>query len=646
MMIPFFKNFEDMAYEDYAILGLKAGLEIHQQLLTEKKLFCRCPAGQYEHGFDAEILRHMRPTLSELGEYDGTALMEFKTRKDIIYQINHHTVCTYEMDDTPPFEINQRALDIALECAMLLNTKLVSEVHIARKQYLDGSIPTGFQRTTIVGIEGWIPYKGRRIGITQIGLEEDSCREVSDEGHTRTYRADRLGMPLIETVTDPDMRTPQEVAEVAQVLRHLVRSTGKVRTGIGAARQDVNVSIRGGTRIEIKGVDRIKMIPKLIYNEAMRQFSLLQIKEELARRGIRTQQFAYSSEEVTRFFGKVSWDPIRLALMRGEQVHAVKLVGFAGMLSYPTQSGKVFSKEISDRVRVIACLTRLPNLLTSESTEESIEGHIWSKVRNAVKASTRDAIILVWGDEKDTQTAIQEIAIRAREATIGVPSETRQALIDGTNGFERILPGPERMYPDTDLPPLGIIQERIDRLEIGLPKQLWERENVYRDLGVPEHLVTEIAADPAAHEFEELVESFKVSPLQIARCLYERKKHLKRIGLAVERLDLDFWRGFFRAIESTPLWLENAHDLLVRFLTQDEDLETFLKTYWSQKPKPSNLSGTLDKIAKRLPSNIERDDKQLRYVMYHAMKELRGLEQGKSVRQLAETALKQRGEHV
>ncbi|MCK4755080.1 MAG: Glu-tRNA(Gln) amidotransferase subunit GatE, partial [Calditrichia bacterium] len=372
------KLFHEMTDADYAELGLRAGLEIHQQLFTEKKLFCRCPAGNYNIEYDAEILRHMRPTLSELGEYDGTALMEFKTKKEIIYQINHETVCTYEMDDTPPFEINQHALDIALEITMLLNYKLVSEIHIARKQYLDGSIPTGFQRTTIVGIDGWIVFKDRKIGLYQLGLEEDACREVSDIGHQRVYRTDRLGMPLIEMVTKPEMKTPQEVADVANLLRWLVRSTGKVRTGIGAARQDVNVSIKGGTRIEIKGVPRIPLIPLLIYNEARRQYALIKIREELLRRGITNKSFQTSSVEVTQLLVNTTWDPIRRALKRGEEIHCVKLEEYAGILRFPTQRGKVFSREISDRVRVVACLTRLPNILTSDNTEETIDSVIWT----------------------------------------------------------------------------------------------------------------------------------------------------------------------------------------------------------------------------------------------------------------------------
>ena len=322
-MSEFLKPFSEMTDQDYQNLGLKAGLEIHQQLLTEKKLFCRCPAARYSNVYDAEILRHMRPTLSELGEYDGTALMEFKTKKNIIYRINHETVCTYEMDDTPPFEINPQALDIAFQIAILMNYKLVNEIHIARKQYLDGSIPTGFQRTTIVGVDGWVPYKDRKIGLIQLGLEEDACREVSDISHERIYLTDRLGMPLIETVTEPVLYTPQEVADVANILRWLVRSTGKVRTGIGAARQDVNVSITGGTRIEIKGVARIPLIPLLIYNEAMRQYALLQIRENLKRRGVTEKTFKTNVKEVTRHLSQSSWAPIAWALRHGEKVFCV-----------------------------------------------------------------------------------------------------------------------------------------------------------------------------------------------------------------------------------------------------------------------------------------------------------------------------------
>jgi glutamyl-tRNA(Gln) amidotransferase subunit E len=247
---------KDATQEDYDRIGFMSGLEVHQQLKTKEKLFCHCPAGVYQKPdvYDAEVIRHMRPTLSELGEYDGTALMEFKTRKNIIYRLKNETTCTYEVDDTPPFPVNREALQIAIEISLLSKLNIVGEVHITRKQYLDGSIPTGFQRTAIIGVEGLLPLPNKNIRLIQLSLEEDSCREVSDIGHTRIYRTDRLGMPLIETVTYPEMVNPDEVKETCDYIRFLNRSTGKVRTGIGAGRQDVNVSCRGGHRVEIKGV--------------------------------------------------------------------------------------------------------------------------------------------------------------------------------------------------------------------------------------------------------------------------------------------------------------------------------------------------------------------------------------------------------
>jgi glutamyl-tRNA(Gln) amidotransferase subunit E len=559
-----FKPFAAMTPADYAEVGFRSGLEIHQQLLTAKKLFCRCPAGRYSDAYDAEILRHMRPTLSELGEYDGTALMEFKTRKEIIYRINRETVCTYEMDDTPPFMMDEEALDEALGVAMLYNLALVDELHIARKQYLDGSIPTGFQRTTIVGVNGFVPYRDRRISIVQLGLEEDACREVSDVGHRRVYRTDRLGMPLIETVTGPDMRTPQEVAEVAQILRRLVRSTGNVRTGMGAAREDVNVSVRGGTRVEIKGVPRIPRIPLLTYYEAMRQWNLLRLREELHRRGITPETFKSGSEDVTRILQKTSYQPIHEALAAGAVAAAVVLRGFRELLSWQTQTNTRFSREISDRVRVVACLTTLPNIIHSDSLSETLSSARWEAVRKAVGATADDTVVVVWGPAVDVRTGVQEIAIRAREAAIGVPSETRQALRDGTNGFERILPGPDRMYPDTDLPPKKVTEERLAQIRKGLPVPIWTREAWYRELGLPADVVEPLAASRLAGLFELLVKDWKIAPVAAAVALIQFPKRLKKKGLDPGALTEEAFRRIFALYRDRKISRDGLFALMER----------------------------------------------------------------------------------
>jgi glutamyl-tRNA(Gln) amidotransferase subunit E len=559
-----FKPFAEMTEADYHRIGFRGGLEIHQQLLTEKKLFCRCPAGRYSDHYHAEVLRHMRPTLSELGEYDGTALMEFKTRKEIIYRINRDTVCTYEIDDTPPFELNEEALDIALGIAMLYRCSMVDEIHIARKQYLDGSIPTGFQRTTIVGVNGRIPFGDREVRIVQLGLEEDACREVSDAGHRRVYLTDRLGMPLIETVTAPDMRTPHEVAAVGEICRRLVRSTGWVRTGIGAARQDVNVSVTGGTRIEIKGVPQIPRIPLLTYHEAMRQCSLLRLRAELHRRGVTSAAFASRTTEVTRILRKTRFQPIRTAIAEGKVVFGVNLAGFRDLLRWPTQTDTTFSREISDRVRVIACLTTLPNIVHSDSQSETLAAAEWQEIKRATGAGDNDTVVVVWGATADAETAAREVAIRAREAAVGIPSETRQALRDGTNGFERILPGPDRMYPDTDLPPKRIAADRLERLRRRLPTHFWEREAWCRELGVPADLVGQLAISRHWALFETAVREWALAPALVAVTLIQLPKRLQRKGICTAGLTAADFEGILAACRDGRLAREGLLPALAR----------------------------------------------------------------------------------
>ncbi|MBE0572084.1 MAG: Glu-tRNA(Gln) amidotransferase subunit GatE [Ignavibacteriaceae bacterium] len=568
-----FKPFGEMTEADYQTVGFKSGLEIHQQLLTDKKLFCRCPAGIYSDNYDAEILRHMRPTLSELGVYDGTALMEFKTKKEIIYRINRNTVCTYEMDDTPPFLINEDALDIALGIGMLYNCKLVDELHIARKQYLDGSIPTGFQRTAIYAVDGWIPYKDRKVKIVQMSIEEDSCREVADYNHNRIYLTDRLGMPLIETVTGPDMRTPQEVAEVGWICAKLVRSTHKVRRGIGAARQDVNVSVEGGTRVEIKGVPKIGMIPLLTHNEAMRQWNLLRLREELKRRGITPETFKAKDFDITSLIKKPHYIPLKNAVESKLKIRCVVLKGFKDLLRWQTQTDTYFSKEISDRVRVIACLTTIPNIIHSDSRTDTITSSDWLKVKKHVEATDNDTLIIVWANDDDIQTAVNEIIIRSKEATIGIPSETRQALSDGTNGFERILPGADRMYPDTDLPPKKIAEDRIDKIKSGLPEQFWKRKAWYKELKIPPDTIDELSISKYAELFKKAVSEWKINPVTAAVILVQYPKRLSKSSYVIDSINEEMMLSILKAYADGKL----TYDFILTAMKISTELGMFVE---------------------------------------------------------------------
>ncbi len=609
-----------MTQKDYAEVGFKSGLEIHQQLLTEKKLFCRCPAGKYSDQYDAEILRHMRPTLSELGEYDGTALMEFKTKKNITYHIKRETVCTYEMDDTPPFLINDEALDIALGIGMLYGCNTVDELHIARKQYLDGSIPTGFQRTAIFALDGAIPYKNRMIDIVQMSIEEDSCREVSDIGHNRVYLTDRLGMPLIETVTAPQMKVPIEVAEVADICAALVRSTQWVRRGMGAAREDVNVSVEGGTRIEIKGVPKIPAIPLLTYNEAMRQWNLLRLRDELHHRGITENTFKSKVQDISKLLKNPKYTPIKDAVENNLSIKCIVLKEFKDLLHWQTQTNTYFSKEISDRVRVIACLTTLPNIIHSDSKGETLTSSEWTKIRKAVGADWYDTLVVVWGSNEDTEMAAKEIIIRAKEATVGIPSETRQAFWDGTNGFERILPGADRMYPDTDLPPKKITDEHLEKIKLKLPEKFWEREKWYKELHVPEDCIRELSISKFAKLFEKVVKEWKVNPVLASVVIIQYPKRLKKKGLPINLIDEQMLLDIFESLKDGLISKDGILTILEKAIGKG-------KFYPELLPKPI-LKDELDKViakAKEAVNSITLidDDNYVQLLIGNIMDEFR-----------------------
>ena len=557
---------------DYAEVGFICGLEVHQQLLTPTKLFCRCPAGLYTETHDGTVLRHMRPTLSELGEYDGTALMEFKTRKNIVYLLNVKNVCTYEMDDTPPFLVNQQAIDVAIEQCLMLGCDIVDEVHIARKQYLDGSIPTGFQRTAVVGVNGKIPFRGRTLTVTQVTVEEDSCREVRDRGHCIVWRADRLGMPLIETVTGPDLRTPEEVEEAILLVGRVCRSTGHVRTGLGASRQDVNVSVRGGRRVEIKGVPKAGWAPALVHGEAWRQVNLLKLKDELQRRGFANPaSIRVDSQDVTQmmaateipFLRPEAWEAwvaaekMRPGFELGKglfRVRAARLAGLAGTLSHPTQPEHVFAHELAGRVRVIAGLDQLPNLLHSEAWPDTRGARAELKrLRGRLRCGPDDALVLVWGPEEDTVTACEEIRLRYADATQGVPNETRQPFVDGSTDFERILPGPDRMYPDTDSPPTRVTRDRVSRLAAALPERPWDREKRYADAGVPASTAHYLIRRGGAAVVDRLAKETGAAVRDVAFLFGERLKGLRRASVPVDAVPEERWAELLRAFVAMPV---------------------------------------------------------------------------------------------
>jgi len=433
-------------------------------------------------------------------------------------------------------------------------------------------------------------------------------------------------MPLIETVTDPDMKTPWEVAEVGQILRWLVRITGLVRTGPGAGRQDVNVSVTGGTRVEIKGVPSLRHIPRLVHNEALRQTSLVAIQRELQKRGIAAQDIADRAVDVTATVRNTEFRIVRQAIEKGATVLAIALPGFEGLLGVATQPRTTFLKEFSDRIRVIACIDDLPNLACSTQDAPTFSGGEWGKITKAAGVADTVPVLVVWGRQRDVETATREIAIRARDATAGVPNETRQALDDGTDGFERILPGADRMYPDTDLPPIGISDERLARIFATLPEPPWQRCQRLQDLGVGADLAERLSRHPAYVLFMILYAELdgappdRLTPSGLASLLLDRScprpPSLKAAG--------DWWRAVIRRLAAGEVLPAGVYH------GEDEPLV----------PLPLNEARVAFAAAlAEVPDGPRTGRQGEDFVMGYVMRDLRGRAAGRTVRQWVKEAL-------
>lgn len=258
---------------DYEAIGFKAGLEVHQQLDT-KKLFCNCPSVLRQDEPDFIVKRKLHVVAGESGEVDVAAKHEAKRERVFSYEGYNDTTCLVELDEEPPHEINPDALKIVLQIAIFLNAKIFPISQIMRKTVVDGSNTSGFQRSVLIARDGWIITKSGRVGIESICLEEDAARIIEKKQESGIFRLDRLGIPLVEIATSPDMKSAEHVKEVALYIGKVLRSC-KVKRGIGTIRQDINLSIKGGNRVEIKGFQEPSMMTKTIDNEIQRQMALL-----------------------------------------------------------------------------------------------------------------------------------------------------------------------------------------------------------------------------------------------------------------------------------------------------------------------------------------------------------------------------------
>ncbi|MFX1336855.1 MAG: Glu-tRNA(Gln) amidotransferase subunit GatE [Promethearchaeota archaeon] len=497
---------------DYKALGFKAGIEIHAQLTTKRKLFCHCPAILTNENPQAIIQRKFRPVLGEMGVYDPALLIEFKKDHTIFYEV-FDNICTYELDETPPFRINDEALYNGVKLAKMMNCNIVEETNVCRKNYLDGSVPCGFQRTTLVGYNGHIflsdehsMVEEKKLPITWVYIEEDAARKDNDRTKDKNiyFKLDRLGIPLIEIVTHYNLYSPTEVIYAARSLGMLIKSSGIARKGLGTLRQDINVSIIEGARVELKGIQLLQLIPIAIDIEIQRQKGLIAIKRELQKRNIHSKDIPYQIHDVTDLFNTTSSKLIRSALKRKEKILMLPVPGFQGLLSLKLQPDKRFGTELSDRVK---SFTNLKGLIHSD--EDLTEYNFSSDEIQGLKEKCHEktsAFILIIGDEEEAERALSIVHERLLASFDGVPQETRHVDAEGISSFTRDLHGRSRLYPDTDLPSIVIDSNRVKKIEESLPEFFRDRiKRMSKQYSIPIDLAEELVYEDYADIFEELV---------------------------------------------------------------------------------------------------------------------------------------------
>jgi len=539
---------------DYRALGLKVGLEIHIQLNTKRKLFCHCPPVLRDDEPHFRLERRLHISLSELGAVDPAVVWEVRKRRKYVYEGYRDTTCLVELDEEPPHMPDEEALVTALGVAKMFNAKPFDELHVMRKIVVDGSNVSGFQRTILVAYGGRAKILGYDIGIETIALEEDAARKMGEEGKAVIYRLDRLGIPLIEIATEPMSYTPQQVEEVAWIIGYSVKITGRAKRGVGTVRQDVNVSIAGGAKTEIKGVPDLSLIPKVIEYEAQRQVNLLKIAEELKKRGVASVEL--STVDVTDVFSNTKSKLVRRVLEAGGRVVAVKAPGFRKLLGFEVQPGRRFGTELADYVRA---WTELGGLLHSD--ELPGYGISADEVRAVEQRVGVDSYVLLMGvDAVELEEAARVVVDRLNAALRGVPEETRGANPDGTTRFLRPRPGAARMYPETDLPPIKVTFELLRRAEEVAKVSLEGKIAELTSMGLSKDLALRLVKSPHLEKFEEFVARFKSLPPQlIASIMLNTAKALAREGVEVSEEKL---ASVFEALENKVITKEAVEDVL------------------------------------------------------------------------------------
>ena len=619
---------------DWKDLGLKMGLEIHQQLNTKSKLFCSCPTELVDDDVDLTIRRNLRPTQSELGQMDRAALQESMRNLNFNYEsFNKHT-CLVECDDEPPHALNQEALELAITISTLLNMHIVDEFHTMRKQVIDGSNTSGFQRTGLLATDGYLDTPYGRVKIETIGLEEDAARRVDTNSEFTEFRLDRLGIPLVEITTDPSMHHPKQVEEVAYMIGQVLRSTN-VKRGLGTIRQDLNVSIAKGARVEIKGVQNLELMPLIVEREVERQLKLIEIKEELEKRHAEVDETIYDLDEVFK-------DTESKILKSAKSIKGIILKGFDGLIGVEVQKGRRFGTELSSyaKKRGVSGLFHTDELPAYGITQEEVD-----KLREFLDAKPEDAIIIVAHNPDIAESALEEVIRRAKLAFEGVVEETRKSLDDGNTEYMRPLATANRMYLETDIPLFKITDEIIEPIKNNLPELPdVKKERIIKEYNLSEDLASQIVRRTLGDEFENILKEVEVDPTVVASTLSYDLRDIRREGTDVVSITEDKLIEVFKLLEANKISKDAIKKLIESMCKNpNKSAEVVAEENNLSLLSLDDVKAIIEEIADKNDSMIkERQMGAMGPLMGMSMKQLKGKADGSTVNKIVKEEIQKR----
>ena len=622
---------------------LKVGLEIHQQLDSKNKLFCNCKntdSTQYDFTFK----RNLRPTQSEMGSYDQAALFESKKIKTVKYQSSKNSNCLIESDEEPPLMVNREALEIVLTVSLALHCTIEDELHVMRKIVIDGSNTTGFQRTILVGRNGFLDIDGVRVGVQSICLEEDAARIINeqdryDEDVNKIYSLDRLGIPLIEIALEPISNSPAVVTNVAQTVGRLLRSTKKVSRGLGSIRQDVNISINDGAVVEVKGVQQLSQLALVIEYETKRQDGLNQIAKELKRRKIDESRFMDNVTDVTDLLKRSSSKTIKKILSDDSKIMAFVLRGFRGILSLEPYPGIRLGREFGDFVKSygiggIFHSDELPNYGISSEEVQSLASDL--------KMEKNDAFILIGGSIKSLNTVLIELSNRIKRSFSGVVPETRSARLDGVTVFSRPRPGSSRMYPETDIPYISIDDNTVKELSKNIPKP-WKVvvDQNCKKYGINKTLAENIFDSRYFSLFEKIISKTSINPSFVISKLTEDLVSLEREGYDTSILTDEVLFYLFMQLNNSRISKESIPIIFEKLLKKEvNDVNEVIRTFGTERVTEEYVDKTICRIIDENDAVIsEKGLDAIGFLMGRCMEILRGKIDGEKVNKKLVTKL-------